>query len=560
MSISRGHDNTRLQLRRAVTMVRASDSGNDPSVDPAEWVVHTPDGGVLDVTGTTTQGLQEAINYAAQYGWALHVFGGGIKPEVFGVPYGGALGTDPFATVNTSAVVTVTHSTHGLTTGKKVYFQGLSGAVNGIPAAEFGVEHAITVVDPNSYTVTLTTPATSTGSGGGANVRFQHSGQDVSIISCTTGITFPPLQLAEIDINATINFGGSPAGPPPAINFDSVMASRIRIRGQIVVVGTSYASGLQFKPTLELGQDPNGPVITSSSFDIPSVAISGGSIPCIVLDASTAPIGDGNRWEFIEPNGGTIGIKVINGASSGFAGNRVVALDVHGQAVCIDAGTDTNASNQKDNTWVVECDPAAAGTGVKIWGRQESWDISVANDEGTVSVGIVRQSTEQSNVIVVRSNEATTRITDSATTKSSRVLVERSSVRAHKGGTNQTGIVTATYTDVTFATEVIDTLGEFASPTFTAKHAGSYSISARVAWVIGADNALELIRILKNGTGVAESGFASSGTGGGMGPTVSAVIELAEGDTVKIQARQDSGVNQDINGTAAATWLSICRI
>ena len=32
----------------------------------AQWVVYGPDGSPLSVTGTTTQGLQEAIDYAAR--------------------------------------------------------------------------------------------------------------------------------------------------------------------------------------------------------------------------------------------------------------------------------------------------------------------------------------------------------------------------------------------------------------------------------------------------------------------------------------------------------------
>lgn len=44
------------------------------------WAVYKPDLTALDVTGTTTEGLQEAIDYACEEGYDLHVHGGGIKP------------------------------------------------------------------------------------------------------------------------------------------------------------------------------------------------------------------------------------------------------------------------------------------------------------------------------------------------------------------------------------------------------------------------------------------------------------------------------------------------
>ena len=43
-----------------------------------QWVVYKPDGSVLDISASTTQGLQEAINYAIWNGYPLFVFGGGI--------------------------------------------------------------------------------------------------------------------------------------------------------------------------------------------------------------------------------------------------------------------------------------------------------------------------------------------------------------------------------------------------------------------------------------------------------------------------------------------------
>lgn len=88
-------------------------------------------------------------------------------------PYGPVtvLGSNPFATTNGSATVTVTHASHGLSTSNQVI---ISGAVdtNGIVAANLNGTRTITVVDANSYTFTAGANATSTGSGGGTVVRI----------------------------------------------------------------------------------------------------------------------------------------------------------------------------------------------------------------------------------------------------------------------------------------------------------------------------------------------------------------------------------------------------
>lgn len=64
-----------------VDMYRTADSWNNPSVNPATWVVRLPDGTFLNTSASATQGLQEAIDYASQNGYALKVHGGGIADK-----------------------------------------------------------------------------------------------------------------------------------------------------------------------------------------------------------------------------------------------------------------------------------------------------------------------------------------------------------------------------------------------------------------------------------------------------------------------------------------------
>jgi hypothetical protein len=76
------------------------------------------------------------------------------------------LGTNPFATTNTSKTVTVTHNAHGATTGDYVQFSGATTFNN----VTISGEYQLTVVNANSYTIQSATTANANGSGGGTNV------------------------------------------------------------------------------------------------------------------------------------------------------------------------------------------------------------------------------------------------------------------------------------------------------------------------------------------------------------------------------------------------------
>ena len=81
----------------------------------------------------------------------------------------GSLGSNPFVVTSGSPTITVTHSSHGLSTGDRVTFAG-SSAVGGITPNS--VEMVITVVNANSYTVVFTSNASSGATGGGSSVTF----------------------------------------------------------------------------------------------------------------------------------------------------------------------------------------------------------------------------------------------------------------------------------------------------------------------------------------------------------------------------------------------------
>jgi flagellar hook protein FlgE len=80
------------------------------------------------------------------------------------------LANDPIAT-NSTNVVTITNAGHGLSTGDVVELSGIAGPIDGIPASELNARHVITVLDANTYTITVATTATgTTAAAGGAAV------------------------------------------------------------------------------------------------------------------------------------------------------------------------------------------------------------------------------------------------------------------------------------------------------------------------------------------------------------------------------------------------------
>jgi hypothetical protein len=78
--------------------------------------------------------------------------------------------TDPFDTVDASPLVTVTDTAHGGITGDFVIFSGAT-TVGGL---DLNGEYEITVVNANTYTITASSPATSTVTGGGGTVTADY--------------------------------------------------------------------------------------------------------------------------------------------------------------------------------------------------------------------------------------------------------------------------------------------------------------------------------------------------------------------------------------------------
>lgn len=109
--------------------------------------------------------------------------------------------SNAFTTTDASVTVVVNDIGHGALTGDFVTISGVAGAVNGIPASALNREFRITRIDANSFSIVVSSPATSTGTAGAATLAYQlNVGGDIY----TVGVGF-----------GAGGYGGVTPGSPP---------------------------------------------------------------------------------------------------------------------------------------------------------------------------------------------------------------------------------------------------------------------------------------------------------------------------------------------------------
>lgn len=133
---------------------------------------------------------------------------------------------------------------------------------------------------------------------------------------------------------------------------------------------------------------------------------------------------------------------------------------------------------------------------------------------------------------------------------------------ANKNGTNQVGIVTNVFTKVTFPTKTYDITNAWNAGTSTGTPItlGTYQVDAQVTWVAGTDLDRPIIAVYLNGV-LHKSSISQNSGVGAYATKISVQVQItAVTDTLEIYVRQTSGVNQDIFGGAADTWLMISYV
>jgi hypothetical protein len=114
----------------------------------------------------------------------LLILTGGTFYDITPLRSSATLGANPITTAG-STTVTVTHTSHGASTGEIVSFSGAS-AVNGVTLSG---AYEVTVLNANSYTVTVASAASGSGSGGGSSVVASYLiGYDEGMLEATAAL------------------------------------------------------------------------------------------------------------------------------------------------------------------------------------------------------------------------------------------------------------------------------------------------------------------------------------------------------------------------------------
>jgi hypothetical protein len=358
------------------------------------WTVLDPYGNALSTAGTTTSGLQEAINYAANNGFPLRVLG-----------HGGTTVAQQTGTLNSTNIVT------GLTTAAfstafangRVYVTGA-----GIPAFTWvvSIDSASQIHLNNAATATASNP-----------LRFANN---LVFLACNSGIQFPPIEQWSCrfdDVNITFNSGVT----GPCFTFDSCMIVSFEFYGGQIVgqPATPLANSnlIYLKPTNPVTLDGIS-TVTASRFFFNNTAYpaSGGNAQAVfACDISSGSIAN-NFFGSCELNGTGIGATpntnwgfFVTGAtaSTTFEQNIIDISDIHLVASAgIQIGVNsTNAASYRNNVWRIGgIRPGSAAACVSTWGSGDQFYIGACTNEeagGNVAQGINFQSSATGNLAIV---------------------------------------------------------------------------------------------------------------------------------------------------------------
>lgn len=348
-----------------------------------QWIVVKPDGSFLSTAGSSTQGLQEAVNYAVQNGYRFECIGQGAK-----------LVATQSGTLNGTTIVT------GLTTSALHVGDFITG--NGIvPGTQ------ITTIDGPGQ-VHMSSAATQSG------VRTLKFANNLVFILCTTSVTVPPAEQWSCSFyNVNITFAASAAN---GLVFDSQIICDFEfVGGQIVYMGNGY--GVVFAPTNPVVLDGFA-TIGANSFFISNVAtpVASGSASGVVgFNCSNGGILN-NSFGFLELNGAgnpfspptaPVGVQVFGPtAQTGFEQNLIDIAEIHevtSAGVQIGVGV-SGAGVLRQNLWRIGAihPNGASSVGLSTFGTQDVITIgAITSEEGPLGTGVVLQSSAALNTVTV---------------------------------------------------------------------------------------------------------------------------------------------------------------
>tara|TARA_R100001082_G_C4359610_1_gene158664 strand:- start:298 stop:2088 length:1791 start_codon:yes stop_codon:yes gene_type:complete len=411
-----------------VKFVRTSvSSGN---TDPDTWEIITPDGTTVDISGTTTQGLQEAIDYAVNNGFDFFCHGGGIanRPvsDALGEVYRVSVPTANAGSGLTNATSSGTPLTGGSGTGLTVNITRSGGAVTGVSVNNKGSGYQ------NNDIVTL--PANTFGTHG-ALQWYASTSSDVGVIQATK-ITIPPTQLRSFTFKS-ITLLITPTNTADAgLTFNSGMMLDFDFRGQIGYTGNGNA--VEINPTDRHPYDvlAAGSGVTSagqmvdSNIRIDTIAYIGhgsgfanDANSCFCIQTSCLR----NTFTFGELNGSgytsTDGTVTVRCGTGVLLHNKVINDNLfnigsihHHAKAGVQIGTSTDASagiplgndfrigliELKEGAFPQTTDSVSTANAIDSFGSYNRYVFSATNGAGDFETGYYGQSSAAKETVIIR--------------------------------------------------------------------------------------------------------------------------------------------------------------
>jgi hypothetical protein len=383
-----------------------------------------------------------------------------------------------------------------------------------------------------------------------------------SVLACTTGVTWPPMQGKRIRIGSVSISWGAGIGSATGMTFNSMEMVDFEAAGcQLVYHGTGTA--LDFNPTSGTPLDGLIAIIDSRV----SFTTVGGDGSIVIR---FRPGISNSTFEFDEINSGSVSIQVDTPPSlaAGFNENTVKCMHVHGaSATGVSVGISSSSNNAAlfGNRWFLNILTAGspANAALNTFALKDHYHIgTIGTQSGTLTNAISLSAQASKNKFFI-GNLAAGTVNDTSTNKDSEGMWGSDKARAYVNLTaNQTGIATTTPTKVNFNTAAFNTGLAFDTATnfrWTPGRPGYARISARVGWIATVTATLQQIRIHKNGsvTGMPVVGIITNTTSIDQGPMISAIVQVVNAtDYFEIWVRQDSGGNQDIDANTNNTWAT----
>jgi hypothetical protein len=223
-------------------------------------------------------------------------------------------------------------------------------------------------------------------------------------ISCSTPVVVKAGFMSDIQVDAGVVVAFGTLGSASLLTIDSQENSDIHWRGQITQAGGDTGPVVELKPV-------NATPITGN------INIAASIIEFYVISPATGGIGMqvnpanggilGNQIRCVDPNGGVVGIKVLNPGTAfiSFQENVILWNYIHRQTgFGIQNGTsNTNAGNMRRNTWMGGriAPNNAAAIGFASWGSNDTLiGVSINAEEGSYNNGIVFQAGADFNTVV----------------------------------------------------------------------------------------------------------------------------------------------------------------